>query len=245
MTMLLITGESLAGLPEIQPFDGLIVDTNFTRHLGWAGEGARPFEVIDKVDGFMTYAMDDGYRRLGLWLLHLVLSGRDWAGLELIHPKSRVSWLYAEILSPLASVYGLQQSMRSDAYRYGPQEVWRHPFAGPDMTRVPRVEPADRPRFAYGWSQPDPTCQHDRRAADQLILQATAHGMAALGALLVDFPHAVLGAEEIDIEVPDIGFAATQPRSIEARFWRQGSIGFPEESLDAVHIAPWPEDRPD
>lgn len=91
---------------------GVVIDTNYTRHLGWAGDGERPFEITDRTDGFCVYALDPTYRQLGLWLIHLVLSGGGWAGLALPHPKSRAAWLYAEVLEPVGHVFGLQAEPR-------------------------------------------------------------------------------------------------------------------------------------
>jgi len=99
-----------ADCPDHLPFDGLVIDTNYQRQLGWPGEGDCPFEVIDRAFGFKVMALPEGYRRFGLWLVHLLFSGREWAGLELTHPKSRARVFYARVLHPIEHYYGVQRA---------------------------------------------------------------------------------------------------------------------------------------
>ncbi|ABD56907.1 hypothetical protein [Jannaschia sp. CCS1] len=248
---ILITAEdldALAGPPDdLADCGDLIIDTNYTRHIGSAGTGGdRPFEIMDQSPGFITYVEPETLRRVGLWLLHLLFSGRHWAGLTLTHPLSRAKWLYVQInhVLPergfLTSTGGFSYS----AYEHWPQEVRRHPFADPAMSGVERVEPEDRPCFAYGWSTPDYNGRMDQRNADQIIMDLTPRGLVAMAALFFDIGHKTHGHDEVDMEPPHVGFAATHPRSIEARFWMPGSMGFYAETLDGITLPPWPEDRP-
>ncbi|MEX3017738.1 hypothetical protein [Gymnodinialimonas hymeniacidonis] len=229
-------------LAEVTPFDGLVIDTSFMRTIGWGGEGEFPFEIVDQSPGFEAFAMPDGFRRVGLWLLHLLFSGREWAGLELTHRTSRAQHLYARVIHPIVHV-GLMTDgpPKVTAYEHWTQEVWRHPFADLHLTHVERLRSEeDRPRFAFGWSRDMLAHQFDTRHADQIILEATPEGIAAMAAVLMDMAHPEYGREEIDFEPPYLGFAATQPRSIEARFWLPGSIAFFCDTLEELTLRPWP-----
>ncbi len=191
------------------------------------------------------YAEPEGYRRLGLWLMHFLLSGRVWAGLELTHPTSRITHIYARIQADRQRDFSLKVAgMQSySAYEYWPQEVWRHAFADRGMSPVHRVEEQDRPFFAYGWTRDADHCDHDVSKADQLIFQATAEGVAAMACLLMDMANPTLGLGEVSLEAPIIGFAATQHRSLEARFWQPNSMAFYCDRLDALKLPPNRADR--
>lgn len=223
------------------PFQGLVIDTSFVRSISWPGDADQPFEIIDRSTGFEAFSLPDGYRRIGLWLLHVLFSGRNWAGLELTHPVSRARHFYLNVLRPAASPFGLQRdgADRFSGYVYCPQEVWRHPFADTDMTPVHRIDHHDRPLFAFGWDDPQAGYRGDIPKADQIIVEATPPGIAALAALLIDMAHPTLGRDEINMEPPMIGFAATQPRSIEARFWLPGGIAFWGDDLDRLDLPPF------
>lgn len=228
-------------LPDQLDFDGLVFDTSFTRGIGWTGDD-RPFAITDRSLGFSGFALPEGYRRFGLWLLHLVFSGRDWAGLRLTHPKSRARYFYASVQRPPQSPFGLQvgQPETYSGCLYSPQEVWRHPFADHGMTPIERLSrEEDRPFFAFGWGQDEARHAFDVSQADQIIYEATPAGIAAMAALLIDMAHPTLGRDEINLEPPIIGFAATQPRSLEAQFWLPGSLAFPEDSLDQLWMPPF------
>ncbi len=227
-------------LEDHTPFGGLVIDTGFARHMGWAGGPEKPFEVMDRSLGFEGFAEAEGFRRLGLWMLHAVFSGRDWAGLTLTHPTSRVQAFYVDIQRPMLRTHNLTlaEPPRYASYEYSPQEVWRHPFASADMAPVHRVDEEDRPFFAFGWSSPDANDLWNVAKADQIILEATPDGLAAMACVLMDMAHPVLGREEISFEPPIVGFAATQPRSLEARFWRPGSLAFYCDTLDELVLPP-------
>lgn len=236
----LVPGDFPDALEDHTPFGGLVLDTSYIRIMGWAGEGDLPFEVIDRSPGFEAFAEPDGFRRIGLWLMHLLLSGRDWAGLTLTHPTSRAQYFYARVQRPIPRVYGLQTDgpARFSAYEYSPREVWRHPFASIEMAPVHRVDEVDRPFFAFGWSRDNLAHQHVIDRADQIIFEATPEGIAALACVLLDMAHPVLGRDEINMEPPIVGFAATQPRSIEARFWLPNSFAFHCDRLDDLQLPP-------
>ena len=221
-------------------FDGFMLDLSFKRSLGWAAEGNMPFEIVDHSLGFDAAADPEGYRRIGLWLLHLLLSDREWAGLTLTHPASHAQVFYARIVRPVLRDFKLVQTapITFASYEYWPQEVWRHPFADRDMAPVHRVDPLDRPFFGFGWSQDADRMHHDPAKADQLILEATPEGIAALACVLMDMAHPTLGREEINMEPPLIGFAGTQPRSLEARFWLPDAICFACPTVAAITLPP-------
>ena len=154
----------------------------------------------------------------------------------------RIQQFYLHIAHPTAPYSGLQRDARPgfSGYVYCPTEVWRHPFADHGMTPVQRVEEHDRPLFAFGWRDTQAAYRWDIAKADQIILQATPDGIAAMAALMIDMGHPTLGRDEINLEPPIIGFAATQPRSLEARFWLPGSIAFPGDDLDGLFLPPRP-----
>ena len=239
--VLIAPGDFAMPLTDHSRFDGLVFDTSFMREINWAGDDDLPFEINERSLGFDAYALPEGYRRFGLWLLHLLFSGRAWAGLTLTHPKSRARSFYVHLQRPAHPAFGLQISQPEtySGYLYAPQEVWRHPFADHDMSPVHRITPEDRPFFAFGWTQPALRHSWNVSQADQIIYQATPTGIAAMAALLIDMAHPTLGRDEINLEPPLIGFAATQPRSLEARFWLPGSICFPEDSLDQLYMPPF------
>ncbi|OAN77329.1 hypothetical protein A8B78_14510 [Jannaschia sp. EhC01] len=225
-------------LPDHTVFDGFAIDTGFRRSMGWAGEGDMPFEIVDQSPGFNAVADREGYRRIGLWLMHLLLSDRDWAGLTLTHPESHVQVFYARIARPALRDHKLVQTapITFASYEYWPQEVWRHPFADAAMAPVHRVAEQDRPFFAFGWSDDADRMRFDPAKADQLILEATPEGIAAMACVLMDMAHETLGREEINMEPPLIGFAGTRPRSLEARFWLPDAICFAAPDVASVRI---------
>ena len=233
-----------ADFPEIladhTPFDGLVIDTSFMRIVGWAGESDLPFEITDYSLGFEGFAQPEGFRRIGLWLMHVLLSGREWAGLELTHPTSRAQHFYARIERPQPRDGNLKQAapLSFSEYEYWPREVWRHPFADPSMTPVHRVDEPDRPFFAFGWSHDEYPQQFDPAKADQIIFEATPEGIAAMACLLMDMAHPTLGREEVNIEPPIIGFAGTRHRSLEARFWLPDTLAFNCDTLDQLQLPP-------
>lgn len=238
---LLITPADFPGaLADHTSFGGLIIDTSYARSLGWTDEGDAPFEVVDRSLGFEAFAMPEGFRRLGLWLMHLLFSGREWAGLTLTHPTSRAETLYARIQRPAPRNFKLQSSapITFASYEHWPQEVCRHPFAGPEMAPVHRVDEEDRPFFAFGWSLDANVCQWDVTKVDQIIIEATPEGIAALAGLLMDMADPTLGRNEVNMEPPLVGFDATQHRSIEARFWLPNSFAFYCDTLDELKLPP-------
>jgi len=227
-------------LADHTPFGGLVIDTSFVRTVGWAGDGGLPFGITDHTFGFEGFAQAEGFRRIGLWLMHLLLSGREWAGLHLTHPTSRAQYFYARIERPSPRDHKLRQAAPTlfSEYEYWPQEVWRHPFADVSMVPVHRVDEPDRPLFAFGWSRDGLHHQLDPSEADQIILEATPEGIAAMACLLMDMAHPILGREEVNIEPPIIGFAGTRHRSIEVRFWLPNTLAFHCDTLDQLKLPP-------
>lgn len=229
-------------LADHTPFDGLVIDTSYARTIEWAGEDDKPFEIVDQSYGFECFAEPEGFRRTGLWLMHFLMSGREWAGLKLTHPTSRAQYFYACIEQPMPRDYKLKTAapISFSEYEYEPREVSRHPFADASMSPVHRVEELDRPFFAFGWSRTLIQHQFDREKADQIIFRATPEGIAAMACTLIDMAHPTLGRDEINIEPPIIGFSATQHRSIEARFWLPNTMAFYCDTLDELVLPPFP-----
>jgi len=227
-------------LADYTSFGGLVINTSYLCTAGSTGERNLPFGIVDHNFGFEAFAEPEGFRRVGLWLMHFLLSGREWAGLKLTHQTSRAQYFYAHIQRPVPRDYLLKQAapILYSEYEYWPQEVWRHPFADASMSPVHRVEEQDRPFFAFGWSRDANQCQFDPEKADQIILDATPEGIAAMACILMDMAHPTLGREEINMEAPLIGFAGTQHRSIEARFWLPDTLAFYCDTLDELVLPP-------
>lgn len=231
-----------AALADHTAFDGRVIDPSLIRTIIRADDADQPFEIVDRTPDFDAYALPEGYRHIGLWLLHLLFSGRDWAGLELTQPGSRAHFLYAQVLRRLNGVFKLQAQgpARFSGYIYRPQQVWRHPFASADMTPIQRLDhDDDRPFFAFGWGAAQRADEGQIPKADQVILQATPTGIAAMAGLMFDMAHPTLCRNEVNMEPPHIGLAGTQPRSIEARFWLPGFFAFYAESLSDLSFPPF------
>lgn len=131
-----------AALGDHAAFDGMVIDTSFMRTITRPDDADQPFHILDRTRGFDAYALPDGYRRIGLWLLHLLFSGRDWAGLP-TQPGSRARFLYAQVLRPPTQSFGLQVQAPAgfSGYVHRPLQVWRHPFTSTDMTPIQRLDP--------------------------------------------------------------------------------------------------------
>lgn len=227
-------------LPDHMTFGGLVLDPGYPRSMTGMGDADEPFEIVDRTDGFEAYAEPEGFRQMGIWLIHFLLSGRTWAGLELTHPTTRITHFYAQMLRDTPRDYKLEVATPQtySAYEYWTRAVWRHPFADAGMAPVHRVDEQDRPFFALGWSKEKRPHEYDPDHADQLIFQATPEGIAAMACVLLDMAHPTLGRDEINIEVPIIGFAGTQHRSIEGRFWLPKSMAFYCDTLDQLRLPP-------
>ena len=227
-------------LPERQAFGGLVIDRGLMRTMGWVGDDAElPFEILDQVASTDWYAEPEGWRRLGLWLMHLVLSGRDWAGLDLTHPESRIAEVFVALERP-APEDGLvewEAPLRVGRVTHMPRPVARHALADAPMgdpLRIAQVE--DRPMIRHGWRDRD--ARHRGRAveADQIILSMSLGGAVALAELWLDFAAPGEVQDEIDLESPLAGFGGTRPGSIEARFWKPGSFAFHCDRLDDLRL---------
>jgi hypothetical protein len=225
-------------LPERQQFCDLVIDSGLKRFMGWAGEDPDlPFEILDQVQSTDWYAEPEGWRRLGLWLMHLVLSARDWAGLTLTHPETRIGEVFVVLDRP-APVSGHVRWVAPVSVaqvEHWVRPVARHALADPPMGDPPRIERAkDRPMIRHGWR--DQAARYRGRAeeADQVIVALTLEGAVTLSELWLDFASPDEMCDEINLESPLAGFGATQPGSIEARFWKPGSFVFSTERLDTL-----------
>jgi hypothetical protein len=229
-----------ADLPDRQDFGGLFIDSGLKRFMCWVGEGEDlPFEIQDQVQSTDWYAEPEGWRRLGLWLMHLVLSGRDWAGLMLDHPQTRIPDLFVmlERPGPASGLIDWVAPVQVARVTHLPRPVARHAFADPPMGDPPRIDhPRDRPMIRHGWR--DQAARYRGRAeeADQVIVSLTLDGAVALAELWLDFADPGEARDEINLESPLAGFGATQPGSIEARFWKPGSFAFYCDRLDDLRL---------
>ncbi len=223
-----------ADLLPMTDFGDLVIDKFGGRTICWAEGEDRPFEVEHFVPSHDWFAHADGYTQIGLWLFHLLFSGRSWAGLQLTHPRSTVAALYVQVreAKPNDPFLKLAEPVRYGGYDYIPAEVSRHAFADAPMSRETRVNAADRPDFHFGWSDPVQRHKRNRRDVDQVIVSVTPSGLCALAGLLLDFGRADNTLVEVNLEEPVFGFAGVVPGSHEARFWLPGSLGFWCDSLD-------------
>ncbi|PWK59725.1 hypothetical protein [Roseicyclus mahoneyensis] len=228
------------GLHERQDFGELVIDSGLKRSIAWLGEGPDlPFEILDQVHSTDWYAEPEGWRRIGLWLMHLLLSGRDWAGLTLTHAESRIAEIYVALdrPRPASSFVDWAAPVQVAHVIHMPRPVARHAFADPPKADPPRIDDLrDRPMIRHGWR--DQAARHRGRAeeADQVILSLTLEGTVALAELWLDFAAPGEARDEINIESPLAGFGATQPGSIEARFWKPGSFAFYCDRLDDLRL---------
>lgn len=224
-------------LADLTRCERLVVDRPHLVTRG-GGDGDRPFEMLQHGLSQDYYSDGDGYRWLGVWLLHLLFSGRDWAGLELGHAESRVAQLWVSIEGPPLQ-RGLKQAQDVcfSGFEYIGAEVSRHAFADMPMGDG-RLDPQDRPRFMLGWSDQAARLSGRPEEADQVIWSLSPNGLAALAELFFDFAIAGQEQKEINIEAPHMGFAGAKSLSVEARFWLPGSFGFAQESLEALRLPP-------
>lgn len=224
-----------ADLPAYLDFGGLVIDSGLKRFVGWVGEGPDlPFEILDQVQFTDWYGEPEGWRRLGLWLMHLVLSGRDWAGLTLTHPASRIAEVFVVLdrPGPAGGFIDWVAPVRVERVTHMPHPVVRHAFAEP-----PRLaRPEDRPMIRHGWSDQAARYRSRTEDADQVILSLTLEGAVALSELWLDFAAPDEVRDEINIESPLTGYGATQPGSVEARFWKPGSFAFYCDRLDDLTL---------
>ncbi|MBF9045336.1 hypothetical protein HKCCE4037_18510 [Rhodobacterales bacterium HKCCE4037] len=217
-------------LDELTSVGGLVLRGPGRRFVSNADTPNLPFEMVDIALAHDWFAERETYRRVGLWLLHLLFCGRSFAGLRLTHPESRLGTLWVHLEREDARRGGLLRAERRvDYLRYDHfrMPVVRHPFALPGE----RVADADRPMFRFGWSDAGARCAGDYGAADEMILSLTPDGLCAMASLLMDFAADDNAVDEMNLETPVLGFAATQPLSVEARFWLPGSFGFYAETL--------------
>ena len=219
------------------PFDGLVIYRPTRRWIGDANFLSTPFEIQDLSLGHDWYAEAEGYRRIGLWMFHLLFSGKQFGGLELRHEQSRITnlWVSVEQKRPDDGFLKFDTVPQPVSYKYYPAECVRHPFAKHDR---PHLNECDLPMFRFGWSDQTLRYQGNPDTADEIILSLTAHGLAEFATLLLDF--ALPGSElnEINIEPPFVGIAGTRPLSLEARLWLPGSFGFYCNSLSELVLSP-------
>ena len=227
-------GDFGADLGAVTDFSQLVLNKYGGRTICCTGAGDRPFEVEHFVPSHDWFAQADGYAQVGLWMFHLLFSGRSWAGLRLTHARSNVAELYVQVqeAKPNDTFLELAQPVRYARYSYFPAEVSRHAFADAPMSREARVDAEDRPDFHFGWSDVAQRQKRNLRAVDQVIVTVTPSGLCALAGLLLDFGRADNAVTEVNLEEPVFGFAGVVPGSHEARLWRPGSLAFWCDSLD-------------
>ena len=228
-----------AQIAERSMFDGLVIDRPMSRWVGDADPPTELFEILDRAHGHDWYAEAEGYRRIGLWLFHLLFSGRRFAGLDLCHTqtKARTLWVVLEPMLPEHGFLTFDAQPRAVSYTYHPAQPVRHPFA--DFYRIHNE--TDRPMFRFGWTDPTQRYQGDPHQADQIILSLTHAGLVEFACLLLDFALPESTLNEINLETPFIGYAGTRPLSLEARFWLPGSFGFYCDSLDQLTLPEAPQ----
>ena len=228
-------------LDERLPLGGLVLHGPGRRFMSNADLPNLPFEILHMALSHDWYAERETYRRVGLWLLHILFSGRSYAGLSLTHPKSCLKslWVYLEREEGARSAF--LHADRQITYRHYDHfrlPVVRHPFADGASNERYRVTEPNRPAFNFGWSDPAKRYEGNADTADEMILSLTPEGLCAMASLLMDFAAPTNDVVEVNIETPFVGFAATQPLSAEARFWLPGSFGFYADTLDDMSFPP-------
>ena len=218
-------------LAEHLPFDGHVIRRPTRRISGSADLPKAPFEIQDVSFGHDWYAEAEGYRRISLWLFHVLFSGYDFAGLRLSHDQSQIRELWVLVERPV-SLLKYDAPARVIGYDYYGRPPIRHAFFGDDRI----AQDADRPLFRFGWSNDAGRFKADPCDADQIILAISTEGLAAFAALLLDFASPWSDLDEINLEPPFTGFGGTRPLSLEARFWRPGSFGFWAQSLEELNF---------
>ena len=237
----LLPSDFCADLAPMTDFGDLVLNKYGGRTICWAEGEERPFEVEHFVPSHDWFAQAEGYTQIGLWLFHLLFSGRSWAGLRLTHARSNVAALYVQVreAKPNDTFLELAAPARYARYSYFPAEVSRHAFADAPMSREMRVVAEDRPDFHFSWSDDAQRQKRNLRAVDQVIVTVTPSGLCALAGLLLDFGRADNAVTEVNLEVPVFGFAGVATGSLEARFWLPGSLGFWGNSLDDLDFPAW------
>jgi hypothetical protein len=230
----LLPSDFSADLAPMTDFCGLVLNKYGGRTICLAEGDDRPFEVEHFVPSHDWFAHAEGYTQIGLWLFHLLFSGRSWAGLRLTHARSNVAELYVQVrqAKPNDTFLELAEPARYARYSYYPAEVSRHAFADAPMSREARLDAEDRPDFHFGWSDVAQRQKRNLRAVDQVIVTVTPSGLCALAGLLLDFGRADNPVTEVNLEEPVFGFAGVVPGSNEVRLWRPGSLAFWCDSLD-------------
>ncbi|MCE8025633.1 hypothetical protein [Billgrantia aerodenitrificans] len=229
-----------ASLANQVDFDGLLLDPFRQRSLGFAGAAGEddesPFEILLNYPSVEWYGLPESWQKMGLWLLHLLFSGREWAGLNLTHPRNSLKQLYVicdRMVHHRHYFLKTEAPPRYISFKYSPKEVDRHPLSHDSRA----LEEIDFPGFYFGWSDQEARHRRRRAEADQLIVATTPEGLCELASLLLDFGREDQSQGEINLKAPVLAHG-----SVEARFWRPGSFAFPEESLDHVYIRP-PDDK--
>ncbi len=218
---------------EVLEVAGLVIRKPTKRILGYAGLPKLPFEVQDMTFGHDWYAERETYRRIGLWMLDVLFSGRDYAGLSLIHPKSQIAEFYVFVEREVVRPVLLRDAgpTRYVSFDYIPMELPRHPLSDPSEGGVEL-----RPMFRFGWRDTGARFRGDPETADQVILSFTPEGLCAMAQILLDFAMPWGTRDEINFEPPVVGFGGAQPLSLEARFWLPGSIAFHTETLGQMEF---------
>jgi len=217
-------------LPETTPISDFVIRRPWRILSGQAGH-KWPFELIQEYFGFDGFAEAETYRRLGLWLMHLVFSGRDFAGLALTHPDSNVSefWVGVEHNDTMQGWLRTERP-RVLSYEFWPQTPARHAFLDERSDEV-------RPLFGFGYTDPQRRAAPDPALADQVIMQVTPEGLAEMAALLMSFGMPWSEQDEVNLEPPHVGFGSARPHSIKARFWLPATIAFYADSLEGMDFS--------
>lgn len=209
-----------------QPFGNLVLNPNRLYYSSDADPRSAPFEVTHRHPVVDWFAPPEGWQWVGLWLLHLLFSGRQWAGLRLTHPRNRqIRHLFVCCERVGARLYGLEAAtpLGYSAFTYWPRQVNRNLLVDPERE-------ADWPGIYFSWSNEEARRERRRSRVDQLVVRVTPEGLCMLASALLDFGRSDNDQDEIDVESQLVDRA-----SIAARFWLPGSFGFPETMLDELH----------
>lgn len=216
-------------------FPQLVIDRSF--HFFSLIEDDLPVEVTQRRPVANWFAEPDGYIALGIQLIAFVLSDIPCLTLSLSHRESRISTLYFHKQPPMrVPTFLTHAPVRFTSYRYIPESIGRHSFFCADAAQSERT---DNTLLATGFSWSDQAQNFEQTATpDSLVIAATPQRLVELGELLIDFGRDETEADEIAMESALDGAGGVAHGSVEQKFWRPGSLGFPETSLDTLSLPP-------
>lgn len=215
--------------------DRLIVRKGI-RFVGDAAS-ASAFEIVHRANASEWYAHKEGYTELGLLLLASLLQGRETVEITLGHPTSQIKQLFVYMRPREISMFlKVERPEMYASFEYYVQEVHKFPFSWPQQN--PRdFDPEALPELVLSCSDYHANHADDAfEKADQLVVILEVPGLLSLAELWLDMGTEANERDEVCLENPLYGFGGVSQRSVEARFWLPGSLGFYTDELDDLRF---------